>query len=232
MAFTYGFLSTHPPTQCGLATFNSALAAHLTSGGELLGGIVRVTAAGDDERPQPGVVHTWTPGGPGGWKAAATALERFDVAIVQHEYGIYPGPDGQDVLPLLRRLTVPSIVVLHTVLTRPTPRQKALLEEIGAAAGAIVTMTGTARDRLAARLPGRHRQGVRHPARSRRPHAGPGPVPTPSAPAHLGTARAGQRHRVGVARARASEGPRPVADLHYRREDPPQSAGAAGRGLS
>ncbi|GAA4513106.1 glycosyltransferase [Nonomuraea ferruginea] len=150
MAFTYGFLSTHPPTQCGLATFNSALAAHLTSGGELLGGIVRVTAAGDDERPQPGVVHTWTPGGPGGWKAAATALERFDVAIVQHEYGIYPGPDGQDVLPLLRRLTVPSIVVLHTVLTRPTPRQKALLEEIGAAAGAIVTMTGTARDRLAA----------------------------------------------------------------------------------
>ncbi|MGP4101484.1 glycosyltransferase [Nonomuraea sp. KM90] len=149
MAFTYGFLSTHPPTQCGLATFNSALAAHLTGGG-LFGGIVRVTAEGDDERPQPGVVHTWTPGGLGGWRAAATALESFDVAIVQHEYGIYPGRDGQDVLPLLRCLTVPSIVVLHTVLARPTPRQKALLEEIAAAADAIVTMTGTARDRLTA----------------------------------------------------------------------------------
>ncbi|MEV0386744.1 glycosyltransferase [Nonomuraea sp. NPDC050643] len=93
-------------------------------------------------------MHTWTPGGRGGWKAAAAALEDFDVAIVQHEYGIYPGPDGEDVVPLLCTLAVPSIVVLHTVLARPTPRQKALLEEIGDAAGALVTMTGTARDRL------------------------------------------------------------------------------------
>jgi glycosyltransferase involved in cell wall biosynthesis len=140
---TYGFLSTHPPTECGLATFNSALAAQFTRGG-----IVRVTTAGDDERPPPGVVHTWTPGKRGGWEDAAAALEDFDVAIVQHEYGIYPGSDGEDVVPLLCRLAMPSIVVLHTVLARPTPRQKALLEEIGDAADALVTMTGTARDRL------------------------------------------------------------------------------------
>jgi glycosyltransferase involved in cell wall biosynthesis len=147
LARTYGFLSTHPPTQCGLATFNSALASHLTEGGAR-GGIVRVTTDVDDGRPVPGVVHTWAPGGHEGWKAATSALERFDVAVVQHEYGIYPGTDGQDVLPLLRHLTVPSIVVLHTVLTRPTSRQRRLLEQIVAAADAVVTMTGTARDRL------------------------------------------------------------------------------------
>ncbi|MEO3861213.1 glycosyltransferase [Acrocarpospora sp. B8E8] len=147
MACTYGFLSTHPPTQCGLATFNSALAAQLTEDGRY-GGIVRVTADGDDNLPLPGVVHTWSPSGFGGWRAAAAALEKFDVAIVQHEYGIYPGSDGQDVLPLLRRLAVPTIVVLHTVLTRPTASQKVLLEEIADAADAVVTMTGTARDRL------------------------------------------------------------------------------------
>lgn len=149
MARTYGFLSTHPPTRCGLATFNSALSTHLTEGGAR-GGIVRVTTDADDRNPVPGVVHTWAPGRHEGWKAAAAALGRFDVAVVQHEYGIYPGVDGQDVLPLLRRLTVPSIVVLHTVLTRPTPRQRRLLEQIVAAAGAVVTMTGTARDRLIA----------------------------------------------------------------------------------
>jgi glycosyltransferase involved in cell wall biosynthesis len=41
-------------------------------------------------------------------------------------------------------------VVLHTVLTAPTDRQKALLEHIVAAAGAVVTMTDTARARLLA----------------------------------------------------------------------------------
>ncbi|GAA3605538.1 hypothetical protein GCM10022419_107950 [Nonomuraea rosea] len=45
LALTYGFLSARPPSQCGLATFNSALAAHLTKG-DAFGGIVRVTAEG------------------------------------------------------------------------------------------------------------------------------------------------------------------------------------------
>ncbi|MEK8108332.1 hypothetical protein NKG94_31735 [Micromonospora sp. M12] len=50
---SYGFLSTHPPTRCGLATFNAALAAQLTADGTP-GGIVRVTGQGDDQRPVPG----------------------------------------------------------------------------------------------------------------------------------------------------------------------------------
>jgi glycosyltransferase involved in cell wall biosynthesis len=147
MAASYGFLSTHPPTQCGLATFNSALSAQLTAGG-LPGGIVRVIGGGEDERAGPGVVHTWSPRSVTGWQDAAEALNAFDIAIVQHEYGIYPGPDGAEVLPLLRALSRPSIVVLHTVLARPTVGQRTLLEQIVAAAGGVVTMTDTARDRL------------------------------------------------------------------------------------
>lgn len=146
MAASYGFLSTHPPTQCGLATFNSALAAHLA--GSTASGIVRVTTGLDDQRPGPGVVHTWSARGAGGWQGAAYALNSYDVALVQHEYGIYPGVDGRDVLHALHALTVPSIVVLHTVLSSPSSGQQELLEQIVAAAGAVVTMTGTARDRL------------------------------------------------------------------------------------
>jgi glycosyltransferase involved in cell wall biosynthesis len=52
------------------------------------------------------------------------------------------------VLPVLRNVSVPTIVVLHTVLTTPSPRQQAVLEQIVAAADAVVTMTDTARDRL------------------------------------------------------------------------------------
>ena len=156
MPASYGFLSTNPPTQCGLATFNAALATHLTSGG-VTGGVVRLLA-GDDSASHgtrsdlsaPRVVHTWQTDQTGGWAGATNALNRFDVAVVQHEYGIYPGHDGDEVLPLLRNLTVPSIVVLHTVLSTPTPLQKSVLERIVAAADGVVLMTDTARQRLTA----------------------------------------------------------------------------------
>lgn len=147
MAITYGFLSTHPPTLCGLASFSAALAGHLPVE-RAPHGIVRVTAPGDDQRPRADVTHTWRSGPGDGWRGAADVLDTYDVAVVQHEYGIYPGRDGEDLLPLLRRLSVPSIVVLHTVLTRPSPQQRTLLEKIMAVAGAVVTLTATARDRL------------------------------------------------------------------------------------
>jgi glycosyltransferase involved in cell wall biosynthesis len=155
MPATYGFLSTYPPTQCGLATFNAALASHLT-GGAPGNGVVRLLsadAAGGGlavDRTAPRVAHTWHTDTPGGWVAAANVLNRFDVAIVQHDYGIYPGVDGDEVLPLLRAVKVPTIVVLHTVLSSPSMTQRVVLERIVAAADAVVTMTDTARQRLTA----------------------------------------------------------------------------------
>jgi glycosyltransferase involved in cell wall biosynthesis len=49
---------------------------------------------------------------------------------------------------LLEALRVPSIVVLHTVMARPTTRQRMILVDIIDAASAVVTMTQTARSRL------------------------------------------------------------------------------------
>jgi glycosyltransferase involved in cell wall biosynthesis len=94
------------------------------------------------------VVHDLVNGSAASAAATAEVLNGFDVVIVQHEYGIYGGPDGQDVIPLLEALYVPSIVVLHTVLAQPTPRQRTILEQVIAAASAVVTMTQTARSRL------------------------------------------------------------------------------------
>jgi glycosyltransferase involved in cell wall biosynthesis len=155
MPAAFGFLSTYPPTQCGLATFNAALASHLTAGvpGSGVVRLLSADAAGgglDVDPAAPHVAHTWHTDTPGGWTAAATALSRFDVAIVQHEYGIYPGTDGDEVLPLLDALKIPTIVVLHTVLSTPSASQRAVLERVVAAADAVVTMTDTARRRLTA----------------------------------------------------------------------------------
>lgn len=159
---TFGFLSTYPPTACGLASFTASLRAALPAGAA--GGVVRlldtptdtptdtpvgtpVSAAGT--RPA-GVVGELAPGSAAGIRDAVALLNRHDVAVVQHDYDVYGGADGEDVLSVLAMLSVPAVVVLHTVLTEPTPHQRAVLNGVVAAAAAVVTMSEAARARLVA----------------------------------------------------------------------------------
>ncbi len=147
MGVRLGFLSTYPPTQCGIATFSEALVSHLAQAGAQIG-LVRLVD--EIQPPVPRVVHQWVTGRGSGAAAVATALNGYDVAVVQHEYGIFGGPDGSDVLDVVSRLHVPLVVVLHTVLTKPTTNQHRVLAELVDRAAAVVTMTTTARDRLVA----------------------------------------------------------------------------------
>ena len=145
---SYGFLSTYPPTQCGLATFTASLMDALADTADRPDvGVVRVGEHTDIHRP-PLVVGELLTTERGGEAAAAEALSRFGVVIVQHEYGIYGGRDGESVIEVIRRMRVPSIVVLHTVLTHPTAHQRTVLEHVARAASAVVVMTETARTRL------------------------------------------------------------------------------------
>jgi glycosyltransferase involved in cell wall biosynthesis len=143
---SYGVLSTYPPTQCGLATFSNALVDSLGSPTDTVSVVSVVDAP--DAHPLPEVAHEWVRGKIGGSAAAAAALNRYDVAIIQHEYGIFGGRDGADVLEVARALWVPTIVVLHTVLVTPSAHQRAILEELTRTCDIIVTMTHTARQRL------------------------------------------------------------------------------------
>lgn len=149
MSLRFGFVSTYPPTQCGLATFTASLASALATGGDDVAHVVRLL-----EHPQapagPEVVADVVAGEPATLARALPRLNACDAVIVQHEFGIFGGPDGDEVLGLLAGLTVPTVVVLHTVLTDPSAHQRQVLEAVLDAAGAIVTMTDTARDRLLA----------------------------------------------------------------------------------
>lgn len=143
-----GMLSTYPPTQCGLATFSAALIQHLQRATGPIG-VVRVV---DDPvlGHEPDVVAHLVNGSPDSASAAIRRLNGFDAVVVQHEYGIYGGADGIDVLSIVDALTVPTIIVLHTVLQDPTAPQRHILLRLLAAADAVVTMTHTARRRLVA----------------------------------------------------------------------------------
>jgi len=132
---------------CGLATFAAALERALHRAGNRVD-VVRIDD-GDDlpviGRP---VVGDLVNGDAASTRRAASLLSRCDVAMIQHEYGIFGGADGDEVLDLLMKLDVPSIVTLHTVPIVPSAHQRAVLEAVCALASRVVVMTGAARDRL------------------------------------------------------------------------------------
>ncbi|HSL60088.1 MAG TPA: glycosyltransferase [Acidimicrobiales bacterium] len=137
-------LGTFPPTACGIATFSAALSAGLIAEGHSVD-VVRVGPRSGLDDP---LVLASLSGPPGPWGTGVDVLDRTDVAIVQHEYGIYPGPDGDHILEVVARLDVPTVVVAHTVRQTPTPGQRRVLTELCAVAGAVVVMTRSGRDRL------------------------------------------------------------------------------------
>ncbi len=141
------FLSTYPPTECGLATFTQSQVEHLLRRPDVRVGVASVV---DQFLPTPPevVMHQVVRGVAGQAQATAAALNQADVVVVQHEYGIFGGRDGRDVLDVVDRIRVPVLTVLHTVLTDPTPHQHQVVAQLIRGSAALVTMTATARDRL------------------------------------------------------------------------------------
>jgi polysaccharide biosynthesis protein PslF len=144
------FIGTFPPTRCGLATFTQSLIEAMApprSG--RTAGVVRVM-----ETPEPPRRHEvaaeWLAGDEASRARALHALHDFDVAVLQHEYGIYPGPDGEGVVGFLRECPIPVLVVLHTVLSDPSEHQRLVLEQVMELAAAVVVPTHAARTRLMA----------------------------------------------------------------------------------
>ncbi len=142
---SFGILSTYPPTPCGLATFSAALSEGLCATGSDVS-VVRVAdgVLSSDAR----VIGELVNGSATSVAATSELLNKSDIAVVQHEYGIYGGVDGDEVVDIIGGLHIPSIVVAHTVLKNPTPHQHSVLKAIAAMAAQVVVMSEAASQRL------------------------------------------------------------------------------------
>jgi glycosyltransferase involved in cell wall biosynthesis len=68
-----------------------------------------------------------------------------DVVMIEHEFGIFGGPDGEHVLSLARELRVPMVLTLHTVLSAPSVRQAEVLRALCELATLVCVFTETAK---------------------------------------------------------------------------------------
>ena len=138
----YALLSSFPPRRCGLASFAADL-IQTTGPAE----VVAVEPAGQALAYGAEVVARIRRDVPTdyGWAAEVVNARRLPLVSLQHEYGIFGGPDGQDVLRFMDAATAPVVVTCHTILREPSPSQRAVLAAIIERAARVVVMSSAAR---------------------------------------------------------------------------------------
>jgi glycosyltransferase involved in cell wall biosynthesis len=138
------FIGNYLPRQCGIATFTTDLCTAFVAefGNTQIFAIpvndpeavydyperVRLELAQEDEAS---------------YKRAAEFLNfnGNDLVCLQHEYGIFGGLAGSHILHLLRKLKMPLVTTLHTVLREPDSYQRAVLDEIAHLSDRLIVMS-------------------------------------------------------------------------------------------
>ncbi|MGC2616281.1 MAG: glycosyltransferase family 4 protein, partial [Terracidiphilus sp.] len=137
-------IGNYLPRQCGIATFTTDLCDAISGAcgaAQLFAVPVNDTESGYDYPER--VRLALTQDDLSSYEQAADFLNftNFDLVCLQHEYGIFGGPAGSHILRLLRKLKMPVITTLHTVLREPNPDQRRVMEEIAELSDRLIVMS-------------------------------------------------------------------------------------------
>ena len=144
------YISTYPPRQCGLATYNQNLIKAINSNfddpSSLEDSVVVALNDSDDlhryDYPKE-VNFVIRQNETEDYLDAADFINEgpSDACILQHEFGIFGGESGIYILPFLNQLEKPLITILHTVLKSPTFLQHSIIREVAKRSAKVVVMS-------------------------------------------------------------------------------------------
>ncbi|HEY1724563.1 MAG TPA: glycosyltransferase family 4 protein [Steroidobacteraceae bacterium] len=137
------FIGNSLPRHCGIATFTTDLQqAVANSSAAPSTCIVAMTDHGHNYDYPAAVRIQINDDRLADYESAAHVLNAgdYNVACLQHEFGIFGGQAGSHILTLLSRLTMPVVTTLHTVLSNPTPVQRNVLDRIIADSSRVIVM--------------------------------------------------------------------------------------------
>ena len=137
-------IGNYLPRQCGIATFTTDLSQSLAR--ELLIEENLVNIAMDDIeqgynyppqvkfRIRQDVKEDYF------WAADYLNANQYEAAILQHEFGIFGGEDGSNILHMIKFLKMPVMTTLHTVLENPTDGQFKVVKELAKYSDRLIVM--------------------------------------------------------------------------------------------
>jgi glycosyltransferase involved in cell wall biosynthesis len=145
------FIGNSLPRHCGIATFTTDLQQAVAKSLPSMDTCIVAMTDHDHAYEYPAAVRFQINDGKlADYESAASFLNagKYEIACLQHEFGIFGGEAGGYILPLLSRLTMPIVTTLHTVLSRPTPAQYSVLDRVIAASAKVVVMAEKGRELL------------------------------------------------------------------------------------
>ncbi|XAL98232.1 glycosyltransferase family 4 protein [Phycisphaeraceae bacterium D3-23] len=141
-------VGSYMPRRCGIATFTADLTEALNAAAPQ----VATRAVAMNDRPEgyrygQRVGYEINEQRPAEYRLAADFLNTAgtDAVLLQHEFGIFGGAAGAHVIDFLKRLNMPVIATLHTVLREPEPHYREVAEQLFEQCDRLVVMAQRAR---------------------------------------------------------------------------------------
>ena len=143
-------IGTYVPRKCGIATYTADMVEQLGIYQNDLETTVYALDQGDrfGDYAEDVVLIDHTS------RAAYLATARkinasgADAVWLQHEFGIFGGPDGELVCELVDCLAAPLIVTFHTVLSEPSANQRRIIEHLLTRSSRVMVMSQHGRELL------------------------------------------------------------------------------------
>lgn len=138
------FIGNYLPRQCGIATFTTDLSdAFSEQFPEIQSMVLAMNDVPEGYPYTEKVRYELREGNLFDYERAANFLNQHtvDAISLQHEFGIFGGKWGKNILTLLRNVNAPVVTTLHTVLEKPAPEQFEVMREVARLSNRLVVMS-------------------------------------------------------------------------------------------
>jgi glycosyltransferase involved in cell wall biosynthesis len=145
------FLGSFPPRECGIATFTKDVVDSYDDAFGTKSNVIAIDEPGGEARTyKANVVARLSQDDRSSYRRIAqfANADAAELLNVQHEYGLFGGPEGSWFLDFLDTVEKPVVTSLHTVLPEPSAAHRDVARKICQRSNAVVVLSQTGKDVL------------------------------------------------------------------------------------